>query len=285
LSKDLQIGFKVKGLGAPEKEMVFDDYVLIRGVPHSDASYVFFKVAIQKKEEIDKLADDSMNILRNALQLYSIVKNVYTEVMPSWVTAEISPEHPFGYPKYSPEFRLVARIGDEQRVKNIPFLNKTVAKYESVKDIFQNKNKAFLKNAMDYYHRSLGDFRLEEKLIDLMISLESLFSREAQELRLRISLRASSLLSVGKESERSKIFRKIYQLYDKRSKVVHGTELVNLDIFEISILQEYVREATKRLIHIEMSKKDILKLLDESIYDEEKRELLNGKILEAIKKW
>lgn len=123
MSKGLQIGFKVKGLGAPEKEMVFDDYILIRGVPNSDASYVFFKVVIQNKEEMDKLADDSMNALRNVLQMYSIVKNVYTEVMPSWVTAEISPEHPFGYPKYSPEFRLVARIGDEQRVKNIPFLN------------------------------------------------------------------------------------------------------------------------------------------------------------------
>jgi len=56
-------------------------------VPHSDASYIFFKVAIQNKEEMDKLADDSMNALRNVLQMYSIVKNVYTEVMPSWVTA------------------------------------------------------------------------------------------------------------------------------------------------------------------------------------------------------
>ena len=168
---------------------------------------------------------------------------------------------------------------------NVPLLKKTIAKYESVKDIFQDKKKAFLKNAIDYYHRSLSDFRLEEKLIDLMISLESLFSRETQELGLRISLRASFLLSVNQENERSNIFRNIYTLYRKRSKVVHGTEVVDLDIFEISILQEYVREAIKRLIHTEMPKKNILRLLDESVYDKEKRELLNEEILKAIKRW
>jgi len=285
LSEDLQIGFKVRGLAVPKKEMVLNDWVLLRGVPDSYASYVFFKVSLENQEEWDRLAGYFMNILRNILQMYSLVKNVYAEVLPNWVTSEISSEHPFGHPKYSPEFRLVPKYSDEQRVKNVPFLEKTIIKYESVKSIFQDRNKAFLRTALDYYHRSLGDLRLEEKLIDLMVSLESLFSREAQELRLRISLRASSLLSVGQKSERSNIFRKIYRLYDKRSKVVHGAELVDLDIFEISILQQYVREAIKRLIHTEMSKRNILELLDESTYDEKKKELLNEKILEAIEKW
>lgn len=284
MSEDWQIGFKAKGLGAPEKEMVFNN-ILIRGAPSSDSSYVFFKVAIQNEKEQDKLRDDSINVLRNIAQMYAIVTNLHVEVLPSSVAAKISSENPFGYTKYPPELGFIAVIDDEQRRKNIPFIKKTITKYKSLKTIFQNKNKAFLKNAMDYYHRSLGDFRLEEKLIDLMISLESLFSREAQELRLRISLRASSLLSVGQESERSNIFRKIYQLYDKRSKVVHGTQVVDLDIFEISILQKYLREAIQRFIHIKMPKEDILKLIDESVYDKEKKEQLNQIVVEAIKKW
>ena len=178
-----------------------------------------------------------------------------------------------------------AVIEEEQRVKNVPLLKKTMTKYESVKNIFQDRNKAFLRNAIDYYHRSLGDLRLEEKLIDLMISLESLFSRETQELRLRISLRASFLLGVGQEKVLPNIFRNIYKLYDKRSKVVHGTQIVDLDEFEISILQKYVREAIKRFIHIEMPKKDFLQLLDESVYDEAKRAYLNQIVLMAIEKW
>lgn len=285
MSEDWQIGFKVKGLGAPEKEIVFDDYILIRGVPRSDSSYVFFKVAIQNEKEEEKLHDNYINVLRNIVQMYGLVTNVYAEVLLNSVRAKISSEDPFGYTKYSPEFWLKAVIGDEERVKNIPLIKKTMAKYETVKTIFQDKNKAFLRNALDYYYRSLGDVRLEEKLIDLMISLESLFSRETQELRLRISLRASFFLSVGQESGLSKVFRDIYELYDKRSKVVHGIEDVDLNSTKIWILGDYVREAIKQFIHIEMPKEDILKLIDESVYDKEKREQLGQIILEATKKW
>lgn len=285
MSEDWQIGFKVKGLGAPEKEIVFDDYILIRGVPRSDSSYVFFKFPLQNEEEKDKIREDFISVLRNMAQMYGLVTNVYVEVLLSSVMAKISSENPFGHTKYSPEFRLVAVLEDEQRRKNVPLIKKTMAKYESAKTIFQDKNKAFLRNALDYYYRSLGDFRLEERLIDLMVSLESLFSRETQELRLRISLRASFFLSVGQESGLSKIFRDIYELYDKRSKVVHGIEDVDLNSIKIWILEDYVREAIKRFVHIEMRKEDILRLIDESVYDEEKREQLNQIVLEAIKKW
>ena len=285
MSEDWQIGFKVKGLGAPEKEMVFDDYILIRGAPRSDSSYVFFKFVLQNEEEKDKIREDFINVLRNIAQMYGLVANVYVEVLLSSVMAKISSEAALGYTKYPPELGFVAVIEEEQRRNNIPLIKKTIAKYESFKTIFQNKKKGFLKNAIDYYYRSLKGSRLEEKLIDLMISLESLFSRETHELRLRISLRTSFFLSTGQESELSNIFRDVYQLYDKRSKVVHGTQVVDLDVFEISRLQDYVRESIKRFIHIEMSKQNILKLLDESVYDKEKRELLNRKLLEAIKKW
>jgi hypothetical protein len=60
---------------------------------------------------------------------------------------------------------------------------------------------------------------------------------------------------------------------------------VKLDEFEISALQKYVREAIKRFIHIEMPKEDILNLIDESVYDKEKRNELNRMVLEAINQW
>lgn len=217
--------------------------------------------------------------------MYGLVTDVHVEVLSSSVMAEISSENPFGHTKYGPELGFIAIIEEEDRKENVPLLKKTMAKYQSVKSIFQDKKRAFLKNAVDYYYRSLSDSRLEEKLIDLMISLESLFSSETQELRLRISLRASSLLGVGQEHEQANIFRNIYTLYEKRSKVVHGTEVVNLTFSEISILQKYVNEAVRRLVQTDMPKKNILKLLDDSIYDKEKKELLDRKILEAIKNW
>ena len=291
MPEDYQIAFRVKGLVAPEERIVFDDHILIRGVPRNEASprasYVFFKVAVQTDEELQKLEKDCIDSLKDITRIYCLVSNDYAEVMPYGAMVPISSEHPFGYPKLFAWFWTKRIVTDEERERNIPFIKKTMTKYELVKSIFQVKKKAFLRNAIDYYHRSLGDSRLEEKLLDLMISLESLFSKkgERQELRLRYSLRASFLLSVGQESELPNIFRNVYQLYHKRSEVVHGTRVVDLDRSKISILQKYVSEAIQRFIHIEMPKKAILELIDDSVYDEEKREQLNQVVLEAIKKW
>jgi hypothetical protein len=142
-----------------------------------------------------------------------------------------------------------------------------------------------LKNAIDYYERSVKDDMLEEKLLDLMISLESLFSNERDELGLRYSLRASFLLGVGQEGRRPRIFKNIHELYGKRSAVVHGTSKVNLEYSDIVFLQENVREAIKRLIHIDMPKQKILELLDESIYDGNQLEVLEKIVLDSINKW
>lgn len=130
-----------------------------------------------------------------------------------------------------------------------------------------------------------------------MISLESLFSKNESELTYRISLRAAFFLGVGQENKRPEIFKKIYDLYGKRSTVIHGTENVKLDWVEIMWLESHVREAIKRFIHLEIpqdmltelkgkgTKQKFLGLLDEAIYDEEKKKILDGLLEEAIKKW
>ena len=98
-------------------------------------------------------------------------------------------------------------------------------------------------------------------------------------------MRAASLLSIEQEAEYSTIFKTIYSLYDRRSKVIHGVTDVKLDKIEIFHFQKCLREAIKRFIHIEMPKKGILKLLDDSVFDQDKKKMLKEIILEAQKKW
>jgi len=92
-------------------------------------------------------------------------------------------------------------------------------------------------------------------------------------------------LGVGQEDKRAELFRNIYSLYVKRSKVVHGNEVVDLGYTEIHNLQENGGEAIKRLVYIDKEKKEFLELLDQSVYDEKKREELNQMVNVAIKKW
>jgi hypothetical protein len=284
LLEDWQFCFFVKGLVAPEEGITLGD-IMIFGVPPSHDASIFFKVSTKPEKDNDALRNELLSNLRNIVKVYGLVSNTYVDVMSGSSASKISSEHPFGDKKLRGHFGLIPVFDEERRRREIPLIEKTITKYEVVKPIFQGKAKGFLRNAIDYYYRSLKDDKLEEKIIDLMISLESLFSNERDELGLRYSLRTTFLLGVGQEAERPNIFRKVQTLYGKRSKVVHGTEDVDLEYKDISTLQEYVREAIKRLIHIEMSKQKFLTLLDESVYDEEKRVLLNQIVMEAMKKW
>lgn len=257
LSEDWQFCFYVRGLIAPEKGITLGGMIIF-GIPPSDDASIFFKVSTKAEKDHDVLRNDLLNNLRNIAKVYGLVSNTYVDVMGSSSASKISSEHPFGDKKIRGHISLITVIDEERRRREIPLIEKTITKYEVVKPIFQGKAKAFLRNAIDYYYRSLKDEKLEERIIDLMISLESLFSKERDELGLRYSLRTTFLLGVGQEAERPNIFRKMQTLYRKRSKVIHGTEDVDLEYEDISILQKYVREAIKRLIHIEMSKQKFL---------------------------
>lgn len=284
LSVDWQYCFFVRGLVAPEEGIRLGDIMII-GIPPSHDANVFLRLSTKSEEYNDSMQNQLLSDLKNIAKVYGLVSNAYVDVMPGGSAAKISSEYPFGDKKLCGQFGMIPVFDEELRRRNIPLIEKTVTKYEAVKPIFQGKAKGFLRNAINYYYHSLRDEKLEERIIDLMIALESLFSKENDELGLRYSLRTAFLLGVGNEVERFNIFRKVQTLYRKRSKVVHGTEVVDLTYHDISTLQDYVGEAIKRLIHIEMSKQNFLTLLDESVCSEEKKRELNQIVTEAINKW
>jgi len=245
----------------------------------------FFRVTVENKEELKQKGDEITEELKKILQIYGLITGRHAEIPTDWSGTTINSDQPFGEPKIRLISSSIQIVNEEQKKHYTLLLNRTIEKFKFIETIFEDPRKSYLRNAIDYFHRALSGSRLEEQLIDLMISLESLFSREYQELRLRYSLRTSFLLGVGQEGEKSNIFRTIYNLYDKRSKVVHGTEAVDLNIKEIWAFQKYLKEAIKRFIHIEMPKEDLLKLLDGSVYDKEKMAQLNEVVLKAIEKW
>lgn len=299
MPQDWQIYFIINGLIAPKEGLLFDDRLLFRGTEESDdIAMVFFKVTIENEDELNQQDKEVRKELRKILQIYGLLANEYAEVPSAWSRTIISPDVPFGRPQYptpppTPGVSILRKLNEEQMCWYTTQLKNTIEKYRLIRNILEERGKAFLRNAIDYYHRALGDRRLlgyrslEEQLIDLMIALESLLTKkeELQELRLRISLRAAFLLSVGKESERPSIYRQISDLYKKRGNVVHGVERVDLSYGELSNLQSYVLGSIKRLIHIEEPKDEILKLLDEAVYDEEKRRQLEKTILESLSSW
>lgn len=278
--EDWQVVFSVQGLRAPD-ELQLDDSILIKGTIH-DSAHIFLKGSIIDEDDRDRLFDASKLKLKKILQIYGLISNFHASTNPGYSAKKISSESPFGVIDISIGLTLVPVVMDNQRKEHEPLLKKTLEKYTLMETRGQT---GFLLNAIDYYHRSLGDTNRQEKLIDSMICLESLFSGGGGELRLRYSLRMAHLLGVLQKEKIPKIFNNVYSLYDKRNKVVHGVEGVELDDKKIWKFLKNLKEAIKLFIHIETSKDELLKLLDESVYDVKKRKKLKQKVTQSISKW
>jgi hypothetical protein len=89
---------------------------------------------------------------------------------------------------------------------------------------------------------------IEDRLIDHMIALESLYLGKDQELKYRLAIRAAYLL--GTDKTRKIIFNEIKSAYDLRSTIVHGNKQIAESEIEnvVDGTQEYVRKSIRRFL-------------------------------------
>lgn len=128
---------------------------------------------------------------------------------------------------------------------------------------FRNK---ILKLALNYYDLSYYEESTPKALLDLSISLESLFNPPDSELRYRISRNAATLIGKDK-NESQEIYKFIKNMYVKRSKLVHTGEVADsIKQGEIAVLRGYVRRSIKSFYKYTLecgkSKKGLLEELE-----------------------
>lgn len=122
--------------------------------------------------------------------------------------------------------RGTVRYAVESEKRHMERESKTLAEaidfFKSAENLIQDN--PWLRNALRYFYFARTSDRLEDKLINMFISLESLFSGEAErsESRYRLSLRTATLVGSVSDKKRPEVFDDIKGLYDKRSAVVHG---------------------------------------------------------------
>lgn len=306
-----QICFNVEGLFAPKeglnlnnkllikrkpgRVMIFDDKIRML-VPESDddqidqslispdEARIYFKIK-GRPEEIDKLVDETQEELANFLHFYVLISNNYAQRLPGSSRKPISNEDPFG--SFHPKFTLSMRpaLRPEQASNYYTLLENTVDFYKKNKRLFNSKSRRYLKNAIAYYYKASEDLKtghLEIALIDLMISLESLISKELSELSYRHSLRAGKLVSLIEENDFSKMYKEINKLYRKRNKIVHGGLEVELSYKEVDDFRKNIKNAILILIYINKNKERVIALLDNCLVNHKKaNEELNALVTSA----
>jgi len=171
---------------------------------------------------------------------------------------------------------------EKDKKKDLESLVEAVDYFKSNEKIFRDK--LWLKNALRYFYFAAMNERLEDKMINMITSLEALFfgKDERTELRYKLSLRAAALLgNVFYDRTTEKVFEDIKELYGKRCDVVHGsaTKVTHNDIYK---LKTYTDGAIKTFIQMShnMSKKDILQLLNHSLVSKKSADKLRAIIRE-----
>ena len=157
----------------------------------------------------------------------------------------------------------------------IEYLQKFLKKYF---EIFNDPQLSSMMDIPIYRFCRINDAtNLENRVIDLFIALESLFSRDEQSLEHRISSRVSFVIGDGKNNKKLYSFLKV--LYSIRSRIVHGDtyekELKKINkiiTFEeaIQVLDKLTRICIRKylnlIINLKITKKDsLIEIIDDNI--------------------
>lgn len=122
-----------------------------------------------------------------------------------------------------------------------------------------------LQTALTRFHSSYTG-QIENRIVDQMISFESLYLGDSQESRYKLAMRVAFLL--GKENKKA-IFDDMKKAYDARSKIVHGNEPPNRIELKPIVLRTgaYLRGSIKKIIVLLYNGKTLKDIKDNFLDD------------------
>lgn len=151
----------------------------------------------------------------------------------------------------------------------------------------------FLGRSIRRFSNAIENRSTEERIVDFVISLESLYSSNEQELAYKFSLRVAAILG-SNSREKIKLQQMMHKIYNMRSKIVHGDKILNQIKFDgkslethmaVEVLERISRNSImiffELLEHYE-KKEDIHRDIEDAIFDNEIR-LKLSKIIRSSK--
>ncbi len=120
---------------------------------------------------------------------------------------------------------------------------------------------------LERFHSSYhGD--IEDRIIDQMIALESLYLGNEQELTYKLAIRTAFLLR-KRQDHRSIVFNNIKEAYRYRSRIVHGSNPPSKDELRpvVSNTGDYLRQSIRKFLSL-LSQGNSLREIREKLLDE-----------------
>lgn len=275
---DLSENLRIREMLDKEREIIRDALLSPLMPPHGPVEFLKYGLETSckaKTEALVEVADPStirtVYKVVSALRLYK-AGNVGCNII---LVSDGSPSISFsgGLPNISfPTILTEKYVLSEGEIEGF---KKFWSKFETI----EKKNLNFLDVAIRRFNYTYEKQRFDDRLIDCMVSFESLFLRgERQELGYRLSLRVAVMLA-EECNKREEIFRNVKTAYDFRSQIVHGEDLLKINEVlkrkhtswkELSMtMEDYFRKSIRTFFEkVSKEHKDkIIEDLDKGIFD------------------
>jgi hypothetical protein len=136
--------------------------------------------------------------------------------------------------------------------------------------------------ATDLYERARRPNDADIAFLLLMMALETLFADARSELSRRLGQRCAFLNGRDPE-ERKAMFHRLEELYDRRSRLVHGDLFDRKGFLDVpkassSLALDLVRVSLLRFIALGRMKSDLMKFLDRAIFDSSEADQLHAQV-------
>jgi hypothetical protein len=205
------------------------------------------------EEESQDSTQEVKKVLENIITSFRLLKsgNIYCGIVyfkPKFGTTS----------KYIfPDFDYAAMIFNTPYI----FEKKDIEECDVIMDSLSSLNE-HSRRAVDRFDLAYSRTELSDKLIDLMIAYESLFSGEITDsVSHKLALRFSRLTSTD-SAIRKQNYTRMKELYKERNKVVHAGKK-EIDFGIVSETEEFLRTSLKNyLLKIKQFSNDHMKLLD-----------------------
>ncbi len=115
-------------------------------------------------------------------------------------------------------------LHDEKSHVDRKQLNIAKKLFKNIDLVDTQKDYTRLKNALTFYEYGYDEGAFIFKLINLFITLESLFSDDDKEISFKIALRVSWFLSPRDKVKRRELFNNLKKMYNLRSRLLHGDD-------------------------------------------------------------
>ena len=170
-----QFIFTVKGLDLPKEPIKHGDIE----ISNTTENQVIISIKIPKEivYKNSSISSELMEMVNEVLCIYGLITNNFSEI-----TSSSHRQIGGNIINFKLNALLSTQVTSEQRIANADNIKKALTYYDKLKQKLKRNKYYFLRNALDYYTRSLNDEALEEKMLDLMICIEAIFNSGEAEI-------------------------------------------------------------------------------------------------------